>query len=84
MDYYDEIYYSLIGQLTPEAALPWVPNVFQNESDCEKAYARLCKAKERLLARLRLEEDADLEIIIAEMEWIQRIVCRQIMQLRKM
>ena len=43
MDYYDNIYYSLIGELDEESALPIVPNLFAPGSACDQAYDRLCR-----------------------------------------
>ncbi len=83
MDLYDEIYYSLIGELT-EAALPWVPNAFVPGGECDAAYHRLIGARNRILQKLGSDEDADLEQMLTEMDTIQRSLCRQVMELRRM
>ncbi len=82
MDVYDEIYYSLLGELTEEAALPWVPNAFAPSGECAEAYERLLEARNRILERLGVGEDADLEQMLTEMDAIQRSLCRQVMGLR--
>ncbi len=84
MDYYDKIYYSLIGQLGAGAAMPIVPNAFAPGSDCDKAYDRLIQARNRVSAKLGCEDDPDLARMFTEMETIQRNLCRQIMELRKL
>lgn len=84
MDFYDEIYYSLIGELTEEAALPWVPNAFAPGSECEQAYARLLSARDRVNNKLGTDEDPDLEQMLQEMLTIQYILCKQVMQLRRL
>ncbi len=84
MDFYDEIYYSLMGNMVPEAALPWVPNVFVEGSECHNAYVRLLQARNRLLEKLGVDEDPDLEAMQVEMDTIQYEICRQLMLLRRM
>ncbi len=40
MDFYDKIYYTLIGQMEEDAAIPGVPNAFAPGSECDQAYLR--------------------------------------------
>lgn len=61
MQFYDEIYYSLIGEMAEDTALPWVPNAFSPGSECEQAYTRLLAARDRVNQKMGAEEDADLE-----------------------
>ncbi len=82
MDFYDQIYYSLIGQLEETAALPWVPNAFAPGSPCEEAYARLLRARNRVQAWLGGEDDEDLHQMLSEMEQIQHRLCRCLLALR--
>lgn len=84
MDYYDKIYYSLIGELDEESALPIVPNLFAPGSACNQAYDRLLQARDRISAKLGWDDDPDLSEILAEMNTIQRILCREIMALRNL
>ncbi len=73
MDLYDEIYYSLIGELTEEAALSWVPNAFAPGGACDAAYHRLIGARNRILQKLGSDEDADLEQMLTEMDTISTL-----------
>ena len=82
MDYYDKIYFSLIGELDEENALPIVPNLFAPGSICDKAYQRLVEARNRISAKLGQEDDPDLCQMLSEMDTIQRTLCREIMALR--
>ncbi len=82
MDMYDDIYYSLLGQRTAEAALGWVPNAFAPGSVCDEAYSRLIGARNRIADRLGVEGDQDLEQMLDEMETIQYVLCRTLMELR--
>ncbi len=83
MDFYDEIYHSLTGELVEGQALPWVPNLFGEDMPCGQAYGRLIAARDRLLERLGQDEDDDLEIMLMEMEEIQYILVRQVLSLRR-
>lgn len=82
MDHYDKLYYSLIGLLEDQAALPAVPNLFAPGSLCDTAYQRLFEARDRLNAKLGHEDDPDLSQMLSEMDTIQRTLCREIMALR--
>ncbi len=84
MDLYDQIYYSLIGELTEDAALPWVENAFAPGSECDAAYDRTLDARSRLLDKLGAASDPDLEQILGEMAVIQRALCRRVLALRRM
>lgn len=84
MQFYDEIYYSLIGEMAEDSALPWVPNAFSPGSECEQAYTRLLAARNRVNQKLGAEEDPDLEQMLQEMLTIQRILCKKVMALRRM
>lgn len=84
MQFYDEIYYSLIGEMAEDTALPWVPNAFSPGSECEQAYTRLLAARDRVNQKLGAEEDADLEQMLQEMLTIQRILCKKVMELRRL
>ena len=78
MDYIDEIYASLQGVLIPEAAVPWVENMFRPGAFCEQEYARMLAAYARLVDRLGVkDEDPDVEIIIDSLLSIQDAMCRK-------
>lgn len=84
MQFYDEIYYSLIGEMAEDSALPWVPNAFSPGSECEQAYTRLLAARDRVSGKLGVEDDPDLEQMLQEMLTILRILCKKVMALRRM
>ena len=84
MQFYDEIYYSLVGEMAEDSALPWVPNAFSPGSECEQAYTRLLAARDRVSGKLGVEDDPDLEQMLQEMLTIQRILCKKVMALRRM
>lgn len=84
MQLYDEIYYSLIGEMAEDSALPWVPNAFSPGSECEQAYTRLLAARNRVNKKLGAEDDPDLEQMLQEMLTIQHILCKKIMELRRL
>ena len=78
MDTIDEIYFSLLGQLEPEAAMPWVENAFTAGSECESHLIKIYDARNRLLERLHVEEDdEDLECIMDSFLSIQYTLCRK-------
>ncbi len=84
MDLYEDIYFSLIGELIPEAALPWVPNAFVPGSPCAKALEQLYDAKYRLQERLNTDDDPDIEEMMSAMDMIQQELCIAVMKLRRM
>ncbi len=83
MDLYDEIYYTLIGQMA-DGGLSWVPNAFAEGSACDEACTRMIQARDRLLEKLNVANDPDLDAILTEMDTITRILCRAVMDLRQM
>ncbi len=83
MNDFTDVYESMLGTLTPEAALPWVPNAFAEGQPCEIAYEGMRAAYERLCDRLgAVDEDPDLDIMVDSMECIQRELCRRMWALR--
>ncbi len=81
MDNYDNIYYTLIGELEPLEEYAWVPNAFAPGSDCDKAYERLIAARDRVLAKLQAQDDDDLNQMLTEMATLQRALCRKLLSL---
>lgn len=78
MDYIDRIYESMQGLLEPEAAVPWVDDLFQDGSRCEACYEQMRQAYLRLCQRLgNVDEDDDLDQIVDSLSEIQRILCRE-------
>ncbi len=84
MDLYDEIYYSLIGEMNEDAALAWVPNAFAEGSACDAAYNRLLTARNNLLEKLGCDEDPELSRMLEEMDTISHLLCREVMALRRL
>jgi len=76
MDYIDEIYYTLMDDLTEEAAIPWVEPIWA-DGDCRETWEAMCQAQERLCARLGREEDTDVEALIDALLRIQRLAARR-------
>lgn len=61
----EDVYYTLGGQLVQEACVAGVENLYAEGKNCEKWYADILDAYERLRDRLGVqEEDEDVEIII--------------------
>ena len=80
----DDIYWTLLGELIPEAAIPGVPNLFATGSPCAEAYARMRKAYERLCLRLGFDEDyedRDLDIMVSSLEDIQETLAKEMFRL---
>ena len=80
----DDIYWALLGELIPEAEIPGVPNLFEADSLCSEAYARMRKAYERLCIRLGFDEDyedLDLDIMVNSLEYIQEILAKEMFRL---
>ena len=83
MHTFDEIYESMLGLLVEEYALPDVDNAFVQGGYCDRQYARMRDAYERICQRLGVTEDKDLDIMVEAMEKIQRELCRRIFHYAK-
>lgn len=80
MDLIDEIYDSLRGEMV--IPLPWVPDAFEKGSVCESTYQEIMDAYERLRQRLKIvDEDEDVETMIAGFDTIQKILCKEMYRL---
>lgn len=80
----DDIYLSLTGQLIPDVAVPWVPNMFAPYGFCEREYTKMRDAYERLCARLGVDiddEDDDLNCMVNALENIQEAYCKEMFRL---
>ena len=79
MTVYEEIYYTMIGLYDSAHSMESVENAFAPGSERSLAYERMRDSYERLCHRLGIEkgEDADLEIMVASMETIQKDLCRR-------
>jgi len=76
MDYIDEIYYTLLGEMLPEYAVAGVENAFSEGSPCSCAQETLDGCLDRLRCRLGAE-NLDLEALTDGFLTIQRILCRK-------
>lgn len=70
MNFKEYVYLSLIGALIEP--YPEVDNLFAEGEKCEKLYAKVYDASQRLCERLGEVEDEDLEIIVSSMLNMQR------------
>ena len=70
------VYYTLIGEVSPPFAIPYVENAYAQGSECDKLYNEVCDAYDRLRLRLGVvDEDEDVEIIIGNLLSIQHTLC---------
>ena len=61
----ETVFYSLMDQLVPGAALPWVEAIFVPGHPCYEEYCTMQSAYDRLLQQLgKTEEDPDAEDMI--------------------
>lgn len=82
MNFLDDIYLTLQGALIPQAAVPWVPNLFIPNGYCEREYTRMREAYERVCTRLCVDtEDDDLNTMVQAMEKIQEVCCKEMFRL---
>ena len=80
----DDIYRILVGFYIPEAAVPGVPDLFAPGSFCDREYAKMRDAYERVCTRLGVDvddEDEDLNIMVEAMESIQEVLCKEMFRL---
>ena len=80
----DDIYLSVQGQIIPGLAVPCAENMFAPDSFCEKKYAEMREAYERLCTRLGVDlddEDDDLNRMVDAMEKIQEVLCKKMFEL---
>ena len=65
-DFVEDVYYSVVGELSEEYRVPGVDNVFERGMRCDILYEDMLAAYERLRDRLGVEDaDDDVEIIIS-------------------
>ena len=78
-DIFEDVYYTLLGEQEEPYAVPGVKNIYAPGSECDRLYAGIIAARDRLQTRLGTSgEDADLELILGNFLSIQRIVCEEI------
>ena len=75
---FEDIYYTLCGEICEDDAVPSVENAYGEGSDCDVLYNEMSQAYARLRNRLGVvDEDADVEVIINNLLGIQRILCEK-------
>ena len=72
MDFKLQVYHSLVGALVNP--LPDVENLFEKGNKGDEIYGGVYDARERLIERLGVNEDPDVELIIDSMLALQREV----------
>lgn len=71
-DFVQDVYDTLCGHLIPEACVIGVENAFAPGEICDLCYEAAATARDRILQRLGVEEDADLNCIFDELTYIAR------------
>ena len=78
MDYVDQVYYTVMGEMEDHSAIPGVENAFTPGSACDRAYEAVYGAYERLRAA---GAEGDAEVILDAMLTICREVGRRMYRL---
>lgn len=81
---FEDIYYTVIGEMRPGYEVPGVENAFAPGENCARAQAEIGSACDSLRQRLGLEPgemDEDLETILDAMNTIQRELCLRMFDL---
>ena len=74
LDFIDEVYYSLTGDLCEEYRVPKVEDLYAQGAPCDLLYREMRDAYERLLDRLGcIDDDEDLDIMVDTMTSICKI-----------
>lgn len=75
---FEEIYYTLLGEMDGRYVLPGVENAYAPDEECDRLYTEIIAARDRLRDRLGVsDEDPDLECILDNSLTIQRILCEK-------
>ena len=79
---FEDIYFTLLGELASEYAVPGVENAYIPGGECDRLYNEICEARDRLYQRLGVQdEDPDVEIILGNHLLIQNILCEEMFRL---
>lgn len=62
-DFAEKVYDTLCGYLISEQCVPGVEDAFAPGSDCDRCYEAAVEARERILQRLDVRDDADIDRI---------------------
>lgn len=77
----EDVYFTLIGEMSPPYALPGVENAYADGSECDELWNSVCDAYDRLRSRLHIaDEDPDVETIIGSLLSIQHTLCIKMFQ----
>ena len=71
----EQVYLTLCGELIPSAQIEGVENAFRQGSPCDQWYILLLDARNRLLERLGVTEDMELERMLQYQQNIQEELC---------
>lgn len=72
----ENVYLTLTGDMLDENSVPGVGNAFAEGMPCCELYRQIYEANQRLCSRLgKIDEDADVELIINNFLEINRILC---------
>jgi len=74
-DFVEAVYLSLCGELVESARINDVEDAFREGSLCCRWYALILGARNRLLERLGVFEDDDLELMLTYQMMIQEELC---------
>ena len=75
---FEDVYYSLLGEMEESSALPNVENAYISGGECDRLYIEIHLACRRLCNRLGVpDEDSDVELILGNFAAIQRILCEK-------
>lgn len=74
-DFVEAVYLSLCGELAESARINDVEDAFREGSLCCRWYALILGARNRLLERLGVFEDDDLELMLTYQMMIQEELC---------
>ena len=72
VDYAQGVYDTLCGQAEQDACIPGVENAFARGCVCDRSYEAAVEAKNRILMRLGVDEDPDVDRIFGELMYIAR------------
>ena len=76
-DFAEAVYLTLCGQLAASARIDGVEDAFREGSPCSQWYSLLLEARDRLLERLGVPDDDDLEMMLVYQLMIQEALCHE-------
>lgn len=76
----NDIYATLIGVIDRKHRVPGVENAFAPGEYCDRMYEKMLDYRERLLLRLGVEEDEDIEGMLVCMNSIEVALCTKMFE----